>query len=153
MAEIRVGDEIGVEWWPESVEASDSTLISNITSTTFIPGSPECGVGFTSAKSGRAAVCVSAGMTEQVAGRLLVSFEVYRGTSASGTLVRSARTGNGIATHADTTGTAREMVRGNMTMVEELTPGVAHYARIVYAVDSGTTNDLRQRRITVIPLP
>lgn len=153
--EIKAGDEISKDWWPESVEAQDATTISNITSTSFIPGTPELGVGFISAKTGRCAVCVSAGMFEQSAGdRLFVSFEVYEGTSASGTLVRSARTGNGISTHGDTTaGGSGEMVKGNMTMVEGLTPNVDHYARVVHSVDGGTTNDLRQRRITVIPLP
>lgn len=153
--EIKAGDGITTEWWPESVEAQDATTISNITSTSFIPGSPEVGVQFTSAKTGRCAVCVSAGMFEQSAGdRLFVSFEVYEGTSASGTLVRSARSGNGISTHGDTTaGGSGEMVKGNMTMVQGLTPGVTHYARMVYAVDGGTTNDLRQRRLTVIPTP
>lgn len=153
--EIKPGDEISSAWWPESVEASDATQISNITSTSFTPGSPEVGVQFTSARTGRAAVCVSAGMFEQSAGdRLFVSFEVYEGEDATGTLVASANVGFGISTHGDTTaGGSSEMVHGNMAMVENLTPGVTHYARMVHAVDGGTTNDVRQRRITVIPMP
>lgn len=153
--EIKAGDEITTEWWPESVEAQDATTISNITSTSFIAGTPELGVNFVSAKTGRCAVCVSAGMFEQSAGdRLFISFQVYEGDDATGVLVRSARTGNGISTHGDTTaGGSGEMVKGNMTMVEGLTPGVTHYARVMHSVDGGTTNDLRQRRITVIPLP
>ena len=155
MADIRPGDDISAEWWPDSVEAFSTLQISNITSTSWIPGTPEVGVQFVSARTGRAGVCVSAGMTEQSAGdRLFVSFEVYEGTSASGTLVRSVRAGNGISTSGDTTaGGSAEQVHGNMALVDGLTPFVDHYARIVFQVDAGTTNDVRHRRITVIPLP
>lgn len=155
MTDIKPGDEIAIEWWPESVEAENSTNILDVSSTTAVPGSPEVGVTFTSSRSGRAGVAVSAGIAEQSAGdRIFVSYEVYEGTSASGTLVRSARAINGISTHGDTTaGGSGEMVHGNMGMVEGLTPEVTHYARVVHWVDGGTTNDITRRRITVIPLP
>lgn len=155
MTDFKTGDRLSTEWWPESVEDADSTVISNITSTTFIPGSPECGTTFTAARSGRAAVCVSGGMTEAAAGsQLYVSFQVYLGTSSSGTLVRSAREPFGVSTTGDTTaGGSSEMCWGNMTMLQGLTPGETYYARIVYRVESGSTNDLRERRITVFPLP
>lgn len=155
MAEIKAGDEITAGWWPDSVEVEDSTTISNISSASFIAGSPECGTTFTTPLSGRVAVCVSCAMTEQSAGdRLFVSFEVYEGSSASGTLVRSARSSFGISTTGDTTaGGSGEMVHGNMTMVDGLTPAVTHYVRTMHSVDAGATNDLRQRRLTVIPLP
>lgn len=155
MAEIKAGDVISTTWWPESVEVTEATAQTNISSTSFIAGSPECGVGFTSPSSGRVAVCVSAGLAEQSAGdRIAFTFEVYEGTSASGTLVRPARTPMGITTLGDTTaGGSLELVHGNMVMIDGLTPAVSHYARTVHAVDAGTTNDLTQRRLTVIPLP
>lgn len=153
--EIKSGDEISTEWWPESVEAQDATQISNITSTSFIVGSPELGVTFVAPKTGRVAVCVSAGMFEQSAGdRLFMSFAVHEGTSTAGTQVRSPRTGLGISTHGDTTaGGSGEMVKGNMSMVDGLVGGDTYYAVTMISVDGGTTNDIRQRRITVIPLP
>ena len=155
MAEIKAGDDISAEWWPDSVEVEENTAQSNISSTSFVAGSPECGVGFTSPRTGRIAVCVSGGLVEQSAGdRVFLAFEVYRGTSASGTLVRSARTGFGISTSGDTTaGGSGEQVHGNMAMVDGLTPGVDHYARTVHSVDAGATNDITRRRLTVIPLP
>lgn len=150
---IKTGDHIKAEWWPESVEDDDSTSITNITSTSYIAGSPACEVTFTTPPSGRIGVAVAAGMTEQSAGdRVLVSFEVYEGTSASGTLKQSARDSRGVTTNGDT-GAGGETVLGNMTMVDGLTPLVTHYARIVYKVDAGTTNDISRRRIIVIPMP
>lgn len=153
--QIRAGDQIEADWWPESVEASDATQISNITSATFIVGSPELGVTFVAPRSGRVGVCLSAGMFEQSAGdRLFLSFAVHEGTSTAGTQVRSPRTAFGISTSGDpTAGGSGEMVHGNMSMVENLTPRSTYYAVTMIAVDAGTTNDIRQRRITVIPLP
>lgn len=155
MAEIQAGDLIASAWWPESVESEDATLNANITSTAFIAGTPEVGVGFTSPSSGRVAVCVAAAFMEQSAGdRVLVSFEVYQGTSAAGTLKRSARSIFGVSSNGDTTAAGGlEHGHGNMIMVDNLTAGVAHYARLVHAVDAGTTNDVTRRRITVVPLP
>lgn len=152
--EVRVGDPIGTEWWPESVEAQDGTLISDISSTSFIVGSPELGVTFVAPRSGRVAVCVSAGMFEQSAGnRLFLSFAVHEGTSTAGAQVQVPRTMNGVSTHGDTTaGGSGEMVKGNLAMVEGLVGGDTYYAVTMFSVDGGTTNDIRQRRITVIPL-
>jgi hypothetical protein len=153
--ELKPGDTLSADWWPESVEAESGTDNNNVTSTSFIAGSPEVGVQFVAARSGRAAVCVSGAMVEQSAGdRLFLSFQVYRGTSASGTLVYDARTVTGICTHGDTTAAGgQEESKGNMTMVDGLTPGSTHYARIVHSTEAGTTNDVTHRRITVIPLP
>lgn len=153
--EIRIGDVIGTEWWPESVEAESGTDILNISNTSFAVGSPEVGVSFVAPRSGRALVCISAAMTEQSAGdRIFVSFAVHEGTSTAGTTVRSVRTMFGVATHGDTTaGGTDEMNKGNATMIEGLVGGDTYYAVVMHATDGGTTNDIGHRRITVVPLP
>lgn len=154
MPDIKTGDRITTEWWPESVEAEDSGQIVDITSTSFIPGSPEVGTTFIAARTGRAGIAVSGAPTESVAGsQIFLTFQLYLGTSASGTLIQGAREDLGISSVGDTTaGGSVEMCWGNLHMVEGLTPGETYYVRLVYRVESGSTNDLRARRVTVIPL-
>lgn len=152
MADIGAGDEISKDYWPAAVMVNDATDQSNITSTTPVAGSPEAGVGFVSPKTGRVAVCVYAGLLQQDSGnRVSVTFEIYEGTSSSGTLVRSARSGFGVST--DGSATIFEQTTGNLTVVGGLTPGVDHYVRAMHFVDGGTTNDVTHRRIIVFPVP
>jgi hypothetical protein len=153
MADIRAGDEISAGYWPPAVMAEDGTDLDNVSSTTAIPGSPEVGVGFISPTTGRIGVCVQGGIdADSAEDRLFISYEVYEGTSASGTLVRDSRAGHGISS---TGGVASdELFHGNMSMVSGLTPEVDHYARIVYWTEGVTaTNDVTYRRIIVFPLP
>ncbi len=85
--------------------------------------------------------------------QIFLTFQLYLGTSASGTLIQDAREDLGISSVGDTTaGGSVEMCWGNLHMVEGLTPGATYYVRLVYRVESGSTNDLRARRVTVIPL-
>lgn len=151
--EILAGDQISTGWWPESVESGSSLLISNITNTAFEPGTPEVGATFEAPLTGRVGVAVSGGMVEQSsADRVFMTFELYLGTSSGGTLVQAAVEVRGISTGGDATASGDQSL-GNMTMVENLTPGSTYFARIVYRTQAGTTNDITHRRITVIPMP
>ena len=153
MPEIKTGEIVETEWWPESVTVTEDTDISDISSTSFTPGSPVCATTFVAPRSGRVGVAVSAEMREESLGnRLFVSYEIYQGTSAAGTLVRSARAGFGVSTNGDAGGTSQFMTLGNMSMVENLVEGATHYIRTMHSVDAGTTNDIGLRRLTVIPL-
>lgn len=155
MPDIKTGDRITTEWWPESVEAEDSGQLTDITSTTFVTGSPVVATTFVAARTGRAAIAVCGAPTESVAGsQIFLTFQLYQGTSASGTLIQDAEEALGISSVGDTTaGGSVEMAWGNLHMVEELEPGETYYVRLVHRVESGSTNDLRARRVTVIPLP
>src|SRR5690606_21656323 len=158
MPEIRAGDKIQATQWPVSVTAqSDSE--ANISSTTFIgsqsPGGgndlAEVGVTLIAPDSGTVVVALGAEMREQSTGnRLFVAPEVYEGTSAAGTLVLAATGNRGVTTSGDG---GLYTTMGNFSVVYGLTPGATHYARVVYRTEGGTTNDIRHRRITVIPLP
>lgn len=154
MTDIYAGDEITVANWPVSVSSQDSTAISNITSTTAIPGSPEVGMTFTAPPSGRIGLIVAADMRNQdtAGNRVFVTAEVYEGTSASGTLIQAGEAVRGVSTSGDTSASQFQL-HGNMSMVEGLTSGATHYARVVYFVAGGTTNDIQYRRVTVVPLP
>lgn len=147
------GDQISAGYWPESVQDDDGTTISNITSTTFITGSPVVSVTFEAPTTGRVGVCIGGGMVEQAAGsRVWISYELYLGTSASGTLVHSTVDVRGVSTSGDATASGDQTL-GNMSMEEKLTPGATYYAQVMYKVSGGATNDITRRRIIVIPLP
>ncbi len=147
------GGQVSADWWPESVQDDDGTTISNITSTTYIAGSPVVSVTFTAPKSGRVGVCIGGGLVEQDAGnRVWISYELYLGTSSSGTLIHSGHDARGVNSSGDATASGDQTL-GNMTMEERLTAGSTYYAQVVYRVSGGTTNDVTRRRIIVIPLP
>lgn len=152
MPDIKIGEHVGTEWWPAAVE-NEQTADLTVTSTTAIPGTPVCEVSFQTPRTGRIGVCVAGNWTQASAGnRLFVTFEVYEGASAAGTLKRSARAHMGASGHGHTA-TALESGHGAMQMVEALTPNVNHYARIVFWTEGGTTNVLTHRRIIVFPMP
>lgn len=148
---FEAGEEISIAAWPESVSVTEETNFLEISSTTFIPGSPACEALFLSPSSGRVGVVVSGSLQEQANNtRVFLSFEVYEGTSASGTLVWDAEATYGVSTSGFTGGA---MTLGNFTIVRPLTPGVAHYVRTMHMVEAGATSDLFSRRLVVIPLP
>ena len=147
------GDQIDASWWPASVQSDDGTTISNISSTTYIAGSPVVSVTFTAPNSGRVGVCIGAGLVEQASAlRVWVSYELYLGTDATGTLIHGGIDARGANSTGDATNSG-EQVHGNMSMEENLTPGATYYAQVVHRVSGGTTNDVTRRRIIVIPLP
>lgn len=147
------GEQISAGYWPESVQDDDGTTISNITSTTFITGSPVVSVTFTAPKTGRVGVCIGGGLVEQAAGsRVWITYELYLGTSSSGTLIHAGVEPRGVNTSGDTTASGDQTL-GNMSMEENLTPGATYYAQVVHRTSGGATNDITRRRIIVIPLP
>ena len=92
-------------------------------------------------------------MIEQAAGsRVWITYELYLGTSASGTLIHSGVDVRGVTTSGDATASGDQTI-GNMSMEEGLTPGATYYAQVVYRVSGGATNDISRRRIIVFPLP
>lgn len=152
MTDIRAGDEISKDWWPASVVDRDFTEQADISSATYVTGSPVVDVLFVAPLSGRVVVALQAGIDQDSAGnRALVSYQMYEGTSASGTLVQAPRDEYGVSSPGSAA--SDEMVQGNMSMVAGLTPGATHYARVVHRVDAGTTNDVTFRELIVFPVP
>lgn len=154
MPDIGIGDQISTAWWPAAVQNDQAADILNVTSTVFIPGATTCDVTFVASRTGRAGVAIHANWVQQAAGdRLFFGYEVYLGTSAAGTLVRSGRAGFGVSDNG-ATGGSLEQGWGNMTMVEGLTAGSTYFARLVFMTEGvGGTNDVTHRRIIVFPLP
>lgn len=153
MTDIKPGDEISKDWWPPAVMAEDGTDIDNITNTTASAGSPVVAVSFTTPSTGRVGVAIQGGIDQDSAeDRAFISFELYEGTSAAGTLKQADRGSFGISSPGGNA--SDELVQGNLVMIDNLTPNVAHYARVVHQTEGVTgTNDITFRRIIVFPLP
>lgn len=153
MADFKAGEQIVSEWWPESVTVTESTDQLNITSTSYTAGSPECGVTFVAPRTGRVGIALSAEMRNQDTGgnRVLVAPEVYLGTSSAGTLVLAPTVARGVSTTGDTTA-SEFMNHGNFSMLDGLTAGATYFVRVMHQVTGGTTNDIGERRLVVIPL-
>lgn len=153
MADIEAGDLISTAWWPESVQVEETTDFANISSTVFIAGTPECSVTFVAPQSGRVAIAVAAEMvnTNTAGNRVNVTFELRLGSTSAGTLIVAADIVRGVGTTGDTTA-SQFMVHGNMTMVQNLTPGSTYFVRTMHKVDGGANNAIGARRLVVIPL-
>lgn len=152
MADVLAGLQIEAAWWPESVTVQENTDQLNVTSTTFIAGTPSCETTFIAPMSGRVLVGVSGEIrNDDTAGnRLFLTFEM-RLTSVAGAVVQSASVTRGVSTTGDTTA-SQFMTFGNQSMVEGLTAGSTYYVRTMQRVDGGTTNDIGHRRLVVIPM-
>lgn len=153
MPDINAGDVIEAAWWPESVRVVENTDQTNVTSTSFTAGSPECSTTFVAPESGRVGVVVAAEMKNDDTGgnRIIVSFEIRVG-SVAGAVVESAKIPRGVSTTGDTTA-SQFMTHGAMSMIEGLTGGTTYFIRTMHLVDGGTTNDIGHRRLVVTPLP
>ena len=152
MADVLAGLRIESGWWPESVTVQENTDQLNVTSTSSIAGTPECSTTFIAPMSGRVGVCVSAEIrNDDTAGnRIFVQPEI-RENDSSGAVVLAATVTRGVSTTGDTTA-SQFMTLGNMTMVDDLSPGGVYFIRTMQRVDGGTTNDIGHRRLVVIPL-
>lgn len=151
---VESGAEIKSDWWPAAKKAEDTTDILNVTSTTWIPGTPEVGTTFVAPRSGRVAVAVVFHLVQQaVNDRIFGSFRIHLGTSTAGALHQDADTHLGVST-AGSASAGAEMGRGHLSIVDGLTAGSTYYAVCVHQVEGvGTTSDIAFRRIIVFPVP
>lgn len=157
MSAISAGQRIRGQDRPDVAWRIDTTSITQITSTTYITGSPVVDCTFTAPTSGRVWLIVGGGFEDNGGtNTVFIAPEVYLGTSAAGTLV--------LAADADTRGI--ESVGGNLggvpggpnnhyytrvTMLSGLTPGATYYARLMYRVSGGSSADVPARDLAVIP--
>lgn len=151
--QIRAGDKIEVTQWPVSVSVTENTDQTDISSTSYTAGTPECGVGFVAPDSGVVGIALAAEMREQAAGnRVFVSPQVFLGTSSSGTEILVPNVNRGVSTSGDATA-SQFMTHGNFSVLMGLTPGADYFIRTMHLTEGGTTNDIGHRRLVVIPLP
>lgn len=150
MPDILVGATIKSQDFPAAVYQQDTTTLTDVSNTTYATGSPVVDVTFTAPTSGRVWLLIGAGMSDSGGNRPFVSAEVYEGVDATGTLILAADdiTHGVVGVNTATRG----LNISRATNVTGLTVGATHYARLVHRVTGGTTIDIDQRDITVIPL-
>lgn len=151
---LSAGTRVKAVDFPRAQQAYFTATISNQTNTSYEVGSPEVAVRFQAPSSGRVAVCVGAGVSNNGANadRILVTYQVFSGDPADAVIFLSPEEKRGVSNAA--TGGEAAQFAGHTTMVDGLTPGDFYYAQMVHRTTSGAgTADISHRHITVWPIP
>lgn len=133
-----------------SVQVTESTTESNISSTSYGAGAVNCETTFIAPPSGKVLVLLSANLGGTDPARLMISFEI-RNNNVAGSVVTAAADNNGLMSDWST-GTTAAQAGGSPTLVDSLTPGNTYYIRAMRRVIGGSTSDYYMRRIVVTPL-
>lgn len=150
MTDIKAGAKVLAADFPAAVSASSQTANDNITSTSYIAGSPEVGTTFVAPTSGRVLLSVGLGAKDSAGNRVHLAPEVFLGTSSAGTQILAPDvTARGVGTASSTINVA--MYRGRTTLLTGLTPGSTYYVRTMHKVSGGTTADIAVRDVEVTP--
>jgi hypothetical protein len=151
LPDTLVGAPISAEDFPASAYAADTTSIADISSTTFIAGSPQVSTTFIAPTSGAVLVSVGLSARDNGGSNAVHLAPEIRETNVSGSVVLSAN----VVTHG--VGCPGEpttfIYRSRTTLVTGLTPGQLYFARTMHKVSSGSSADLQVRDITICPTP
>lgn len=151
MPDILVGAPISATDRPASVWASDTTANQNISSTTFIAGSPSVEVTFTAPTSGVVLLSVGvAGCDNGGTNRVHLAPEVRVGTVAGSVVLAADVTGRGVGIPGEASANVH---RSRTTILTGLTAGATYYGRTMHKVSGGSSADIAVREITVTPVP
>lgn len=155
-AKIRTGDRP-----PAAGSAYSATSIGNITTTTFTVDS-QVTFTFTAPASGTILVLVGGGSRDNTGSgnKAELDYEIYEGTSASGTAKKTATTTTssavgviGLGGTVAGEGSGLDYAyfsRGSL--LTGLTPGATHFARLMYRATASGGVDISARELTVIPV-
>jgi hypothetical protein len=147
------GSVYGLDFPPSQYD-QDWTAITNVTSTTYIAGTPEVAVSVTAPSSGRVAVSVGCGVRDDTAGgdRASVSYRIFQ-DSVNGALFEDTDVDRGIQS-CGITQAQQFQYHGNVDIVEGLTPGKSYYFQVTHLAFLGAgTIDIASRNILVFPIP
>lgn len=151
MAETLVGSVIDADDFPVAVTATDTTALSNLSSTSFATGSPVCSTTFVAPTSG--AVLLSVGVSARDNGglnRVHLAPSVRVGSAAGAVVLSADVTTRGVGTPAEA---LNFIYRSRTTILTGLTGGTTYYVETQHKVSGGTTADLQVRDVTVVPIP
>lgn len=140
--------------FPRAQQMYLQTNISNVSATTYAPGAPEVAVRFLAPSTGRVAVSVSGGVSNNGANadRMLLTYRILEGDPNNGVVIQDGDSKRGVSNAG--TGGENNQFAGHVTMVDGLTPGTYYYAQLVHRTVTGAgTADLTHRVITVWPIP
>lgn len=144
-----VGAKIKAEDFPATVWAADDTSNLNITSTSYVSGTPVVSVTFIAPTSGRVLLTVGAGMRDSSGINRVHVAPLVRLTNAGGAQVLAPDvTTRGVGCPAEAVNYA---YYSRTTLLEGLTPGQQYYAHVVHKVSGGNSGDISAREIMVEP--
>lgn len=150
MTDTLVGAVISADDFPSAAWAQDSTANDNISSTSYIAGTPSVSCTFVAPTSGSVLLSVGVAGSDSAGNRIHLSPEV-RLTNVSGSVVVSADvTERGVGTPSSATANTH---RSRTTLLTGLTAGQTYFARTMHKVSGGTTADIAVREIIVTPTP
>ena len=152
---IRAGRLIEASAWPPTEQAFDDTSITNISTTSFIDGSPGVNLTFVAPSSGRVLVYLGGTARSSVSsnGDYVIMGLDLREDDSSGTVVESPAT-QGLYTCRWPTAAVNYCSRQRVSPKTGLTAGATYYAGVQYRVGDGDgTADILTRHLIVRPLP
>lgn len=151
MTATLVGARISADDFPPAVWASEATANANISSTTYIAGTPSCELTFTAPTSGAVLLSVGIGGSDNGGdNRIHLSPEIRVGTVAGSVFLAADVTNRGVGTPGEASANTH---RSRTTLLTGLTPGTVYYGRTMHKVSGGTTADISVREISVTPTP
>lgn len=154
MAILPPGSNVYGLDFPPSQYDQDWTTISNISTTTYVSGTPEVAVTMTGPSSGKLFVCIGCGIRNNAATAesAYVTYQVFE-DSVNGALVQAANDDFGVRS----SGIAQSQeyqYHGNMSLVTGLTANRSYYFQVVHKTALGNgTADIASRDILVIAVP
>lgn len=136
---------------PAATWVANDTTQSNVSSTTYIAGSPTLETTFVAPPSG--AVLLSVGLSardDTGTNRIHLAPEIRVG-SVTGSVALSANVATrGVGIPG---GIPNYVYRARTTILTGLTPGTTYYARTMHKVSGGSTADINARDLTICPVP
>lgn len=153
-APLSSGTPVRAVDFPPAKFAFQQVTIANVSSTTYIAGTPEVAVRVLAPTSGKVAVIVGGGLDNNAANadRIFLSFRVYEGDPALGVLIRTEDVKYGLSNQA--TQTDQFQYSGHGTIMSGLTPGTYYYFQLRHRVSIGSgTADIAYRHLLVFPVP
>ncbi|GIH27608.1 hypothetical protein Aph01nite_59180 [Acrocarpospora phusangensis] len=151
MPDITNGELVTATDFPPSVYVFDDTRQSDISSTTYISGSPIVSVYFVAPTSGRVLLTIGGGLQDSGTANRVHLAPVIREDGPDGATVLAANVvTSGVGCPEQTTSF---MYVSRTTLVTGLTPGRTYYAHTAHKVSGGSTGDIASRDLTVVPVP
>lgn len=156
MAEIVSGSQAYGADFPPSQYDQDWTTQANVTTTSYVSGTPEVAASITAPTSGKVMVAIGAGVRNNANPatneRVIVTYEVLE-DSSNGPVFTSESAYRGI-TSCGIVAIQEYTYQGNFSLETGLTPGRQYYFRLRHrSINGDGTVDIASRDITVWPVP
>lgn len=152
MPDLTAGTLVKAGDYSVPVYAFDTTTILNVSSGSYITDSPVVDTTFIAPTTGRVMITVGLQAGDNLGlESLLLAYQVFEGSDATGPLVRGADVGNwGVRSPSKSTNYA---TWSRCSILDGLKPYEQYYIRTVHRVTGGSSCDLTFRDVMVEPVP